>query len=83
MFYAFQGFIISNIAKHLKVKAAFSQSALGKINNIINETLDGIRVIKLFTRHIYPSINGNHKTRFIDRNLELVRIYSSSNFQSL
>ena len=43
------GFIISNIAKHLKVKAAFSQTALGNINNIINETLDGIRIIKLFT----------------------------------
>ena len=43
------GFIISNIAKHLKVKAAFSQTALGNINNIINEALDGIRIIKLFT----------------------------------
>ena len=41
------GIVISNIAKHLKVKAAFSQTALGNINNIINETLDGIRIIKL------------------------------------
>ncbi len=43
------GYLISYVARHLKVKAAFSQTALGKINNIINETLDGMRIIKLFT----------------------------------
>ena len=43
------GGAIAYIAKHLKIKAAFSQTALGNINNIINETLDGIRIIKLFT----------------------------------
>ena len=47
------GIVISNIAKHLKVKAAFSQTALGNINNIINETLDGIRIIKLFTANSF------------------------------
>ncbi len=64
------GFIISNIAKHLKVKAAFSQSALGKINNIINETLDGIRVIKLFTA------NSFMKNRFGDE----VEEYGKQNY---
>ena len=43
------GGAIAYIAKHLKIKAAFSQTALGNINNIINETLDGMRIIKLFT----------------------------------
>ena len=43
------GGAIAYIAKHLNIKAAFSQTALGNINNIINETLDGMRIIKLFT----------------------------------
>jgi len=43
------GAIISYIAKHLKIKATYSQNALGRINNVISESLDGIRIIKLFT----------------------------------
>ncbi len=64
------GFIISNIAKHLKVKAAFSQTSLGNINNIINETLDGIRIIKLFTANYFM------KNRFSEE----VNEYGKQNF---
>ena len=64
------GFIISNIAKHLKVKAAFSQTSLGNINNIINETLDGIRIIKLFTANYFM------KNRFTQE----VNEYGKQNF---
>ena len=64
------GFIISNIAKHLKVKATFSQTSLGNINNIINETLDGIRIIKLFTANYFM------KNRFTQE----VNEYGKQNF---
>ena len=74
------GAIISYIAKHLKAKAAFSQSALGRINNIINESLDGIRIIKLFTA------NNFMKSRFIKQlndygkqNLSMYKRFELSN----
>ena len=74
------GAIISYIAKHLKAKAAFSQSALGRINNIINESLEGIRIIKLFTA------NNFMKNRFIKelndygkQNLSMYKRFELSN----
>jgi len=47
------GLIISYLANKLKVRAALSQSALGKINNVIDETLSGIRIIKAFTANLF------------------------------
>ena len=74
------GAIISYIAKHLKAKAAFSQSELGRINNIINESLEGIRIIKLFTA------NNFMKNRFIKelndygkQNLSMYKRFELSN----
>ena len=74
------GAIISYIAKHLKAKSASSQSALGRINNTINELLDGIRIIKLFTA------NNFMKSRFIKelndygkQNLSMYKRFELSN----
>jgi len=47
------GLIISYLANKLKIKAALSQSALGKINNVIDETLSGIRIIKAYTANLF------------------------------
>jgi len=47
------GGIISYIANKLKIKAALSQSALGKINTVLDETLGGIRIIKAFTANLF------------------------------
>ena len=47
------GLVISYIANKLKTKAALSQSALGKINNVIDETLSGIRIIKAYTAKLF------------------------------
>lgn len=47
------GLIISYLANRLKMKAALSQSALGKINNVIEETLSGIRIIKAYTANLF------------------------------
>ena len=74
------GFIISNIAKHLKVKAAFSQTALGNINNIINETLDGIRIIKLFTANSFMKNRfGNEVTEYGRQNYSMYKRFELSN----
>ncbi|TWI91349.1 ATP-binding cassette, subfamily B, MsbA [Chitinophaga japonensis] len=42
------GYLISNITQRLKKKAVVSQGLLGKILNITEETLSGIRIIKAF-----------------------------------
>ncbi len=43
------GFIISGIAKRLKKAAASSQETLGRLLNITEESLSGMRVVKAFT----------------------------------
>jgi len=74
------GIIISNIAKHLKVKAAFSQNALGNINNIINETLDGIRIIKLFTANSFMKNRfGDEVNEYGKQNLSMYKRFELSN----
>ncbi len=47
------GFIISGIAKRLKKAAASSQETLGRLLNITEESLSGMRVIKAFTAENY------------------------------
>ena len=42
------GYLISNITQRLKKKAVVSQGLLGRILNITEETLSGIRIIKAF-----------------------------------
>ena len=74
------GFIISNIAKHLKVKAAFSQTALGNINNIINEALDGIRIIKLFTASSFMKKRfGDEVNEYGRQNYSMYKRFELSN----
>ncbi|WP_224999308.1 ABC transporter ATP-binding protein [Cesiribacter sp. SM1] len=43
------GYIISGIAKRLKKKAKESQESLGRIVNMLDETIGGMRVVKAFT----------------------------------
>ena len=74
------GIIISNIAKHLKVKAAFSQKALGNINNIINETLDGMRIIKLFTANAFMKKRfGDEVDEYGKQNYSMYKRFELSN----
>ena len=47
------GLLIGSIAKRLKKKATGSQESLGRIANILDETIGGMRIIKAFTaRHL-------------------------------
>lgn len=43
------GFLIAGIAKRLKKRARQTQQALGNINNILDESIGGIRILKAFT----------------------------------
>ncbi|CAL1521461.1 ABC transporter ATP-binding protein [Chitinophaga sp. MM2321] len=49
IFFPFSGVIISYISKKLKQKGWYSQELLGKILNVTEETLGGIRIIQSFT----------------------------------
>ncbi|MDG2342115.1 MAG: ABC transporter ATP-binding protein [Cytophagales bacterium] len=74
------GYLISTVARHLKIKAAFSQKALGKINNIINETLDGIRIIKLFTANNFMRNRFKHEVNdYGKQNLSMYKRFELSN----
>jgi subfamily B ATP-binding cassette protein MsbA len=74
------GGAIAYIAKHLKIKAAFSQTALGNINNIINETLDGMRIIKLFTAQDKMRYNFGYEVKDYGRqNLSMYKRFELSN----
>ncbi|HVI46265.1 MAG TPA: ABC transporter transmembrane domain-containing protein [Chitinophaga sp.] len=49
VFFPVSGILISYISKKLKQKGWFSQELLGKILNVSEETLGGIRIIQSFT----------------------------------
>ena len=49
VFFPISGFMISSISRKLRKKAGHTQELLGKIVNISEETISGIRIIKSFT----------------------------------
>lgn len=49
------GGVIAFIAKRLKRKALLTQQTLGRIHNILDETISGMRIVKAFTA--YKSVN--------------------------
>ncbi|PUZ27770.1 ATP-binding cassette, subfamily B, MsbA [Chitinophaga costaii] len=49
VFFPISGFLISYISKRLKQKGYFSQEMLGKILNVSEETISGIRIIQSFS----------------------------------
>jgi subfamily B ATP-binding cassette protein MsbA len=53
VFLPITGIFISEITKRLKKKAVQSQESLGRIVNILDETISGIRVIKAFSARKY------------------------------
>jgi subfamily B ATP-binding cassette protein MsbA len=48
IFFPLSGWLISSISKRLKKKSNISQNLLGKLLNISEETISGIRIIKAF-----------------------------------
>jgi ATP-binding cassette, subfamily B, bacterial MsbA len=53
IFFPISGFLISTITRSLKKRSNHSQGLLGKILNITEETLSGIRIIKGFNAEKY------------------------------
>jgi len=62
------GGIISEISKRLRKKARESQQTLGKIVNMLDETLSGMRVVKAFTAQ------GFLRKRFTDQTNRYAKI---------
>lgn len=53
VFFPISGFLISYISKQLRKKGFYSQEMLGKLLNISEESLSGVRVIQGFTAEKY------------------------------
>lgn len=58
------GAIIGTITKRLRKKAVESQESLGRIVNILDETISGMRVIKAFGAQKYIREKFNKETEF-------------------
>ncbi|MBC6367297.1 ABC transporter ATP-binding protein [Algoriphagus sp. AK58] len=58
------GAIIGGITKRLKKKAIQSQQSLGRIVNILDETLGGMRVIKAFNAERFVSTKFDQETEY-------------------
>lgn len=53
VFFPISGFLVSYISKQLRKKGYYSQEMLGKLLNISEESLGGVRIIKGFTAENY------------------------------
>ncbi|MFC0261563.1 ABC transporter ATP-binding protein [Fontibacter flavus] len=68
------GAIIGGITKRLKKKAVESQESLGRIVNILDETIGGMRVIKAFGAQKYIRSKFDQETDFYsDVNVSMAR----------
>jgi subfamily B ATP-binding cassette protein MsbA len=61
------GFIISGIAKRLKKPARESQESLGRIVNLLDETLGGMRIVKAFTARTFIQKKFDSETQHYGR----------------
>lgn len=68
------GAVIGGITKRLKKKAVESQESLGRIVNILDETIGGMRVIKAFGAQKYIRSKFDQETDFYsDVNISMAR----------
>lgn len=68
------GAIIGGITRRLKKKAVQSQQSLGRIVNILDETLGGMRVIKAFNAEWFMGKKFDEETNFYaDVNVNMAR----------
>ena len=68
------GAIIGGITKRLKKSAVESQESLGRIVNILDETLGGMRVIKAFNAERFVRRKFDHETdQYSDVNVSMAR----------
>ncbi|MGE0931716.1 ABC transporter ATP-binding protein [Peijinzhouia sedimentorum] len=74
LFLPVTGYLISSITVRLKKKATQSQESLGRIVNILEETLSGIRVIKAFSARNYISqVFGREVAEYSGINISMAR----------
>ncbi|MFB6455645.1 ABC transporter ATP-binding protein [Chitinophaga sp. Hz27] len=70
-YFPISGFIISYISKKLKQKGHFSQTLLGRVLSIFDESIGGIRIIQAF------GAKGFMRKKFGDANSEFIGISRS------
>ena len=61
IFFPISGFIITSLSRTLRKKSGLSQALLGKIMNVTEETLSGIRIIKSFTAEKFIDLKFRHE----------------------
>ncbi len=68
------GTIISELTKRLKKSATQSQESLGRIVNILDETLSGMRIVKAFNARTFVGGKfGKEVGRYADLNVSMAR----------
>lgn len=74
LFLPVTGYIISEVVKRLKKKATEGQIALGRIVNILDEAISGIRIIKAFTAQSYINrVFGRELKNYSDISISMAR----------
>lgn len=74
LFLPVTGYIISEVVKRLKKKATEGQIALGRIVNILDEAISGIRIIKAFTAQQYINrVFGRELKNYSDISISMAR----------
>jgi subfamily B ATP-binding cassette protein MsbA len=74
LFLPVAGYLISEVVKRLKKKAIEGQVALGRIVNILDETIGGIRIIKAFTAQAYVNrVFGRELRNYSDISISMAR----------
>lgn len=63
VFFPISGFLVAYISKQLRKKGYYSQEMLGKLLNISEESLGGVRIIKGFTAETYMQRKFSEVTR--------------------
>lgn len=63
VFFPISGFLVAYISKQLRKKGYYSQEMLGRLLNISEESLSGVRIIKAFTAESYMQRKFGEVTR--------------------
>lgn len=74
LFLPVTGYLISEVVKRLKKKAREGQESLGRIVNILDESISGIRIIKAFTATGYVNrLFGKELKNYSDISISMAR----------
>lgn len=70
LFFPISGLLLSSVSKKLKKQSNLSHGLLGKLLNITEETLSGIRIIKAFNAERFINDKFDHDNRALARTVK-------------